>query len=278
MSYGEMARLIPVAGKKGQQEAEDRATSALLAVMTIVRPFAGSLLELLGVTLPKRGRVEAYTQPEYQTSEGATMRPDGLIQVVLGKNTVFEALVEVKTGVAKLDADQMNTYIEVARANGIGTVVSISNEIEPTPGVHPTEGVRVRGKSGPSLYHVSWAKIVAEAIKEHHHRGVDDPEQAWILGELIRYLTHANSGVVEFSDMGDGWVTVRDGAPEGRLAKRSPEVADVCQRWDQLLSVVAMRLSMETGANAIEPTSPTPACGARSSSTRSAMRGCSLAS
>ena len=252
MSDGELARLIPVAGIKGRQEAEDRATSALLAVMTVVRPFAAAVLSMFGVRIGKRAQVEAYIQPTCETADGTSLRPDGLIRVLQGKNVVFEAYVEVKTGTATLNADQLNGYMEAAKASGVNAVISISNEIAPSPGVHPTDGVRVRGRSVVDLHHVSWARIISLAIKEHHHRGVEDPEQAWILGELIRYLTHPNSGVVEFSDMGTGWVSVRDGAFEDRLSKSDPDVAAVCQRWDQLLSVAAMRLSVDTGADAIE--------------------------
>ena len=244
MSDGESARLIPVAGIKGRQEAEDRATSALLAVMTVVRPFAKTVLSMFGARIGKRAQVEAYIQPTCETADGTSLRPDGLIRVLQGKNVVFEAYVEVKTGTAALNADQLNGYMEAAKASGVNAVISISNEIAPSPGVHPTDGVRVRGRSAVDLHHVSWARIISLAIKEHHHRGVEDPEQAWILGELIRYLTHPNSGVVEFSDMGTGWVSVRDGAFEDRLSKSDPHVADVCQRWDQLLSVAAMRLSL----------------------------------
>ncbi|MCY4456680.1 MAG: hypothetical protein OXB90_01870 [Acidimicrobiaceae bacterium] len=252
MSHGETARLIPVSGIKGRKEAEDRATSALLAVMTVVRPFASVILGMFGVRIGKRAQIEAFVQPECETSDGTSLRPDGLIRVSQGKKVAFEAYVEVKTGAAPLRLDQLTAYIEAAKANDVPAVISISNEIAPSPGVHPTEGIRVRGRTGPDLHHVSWAKIVSKAIKEHHHRGIEDPEQAWILGELIRYLTHPNSGVVDFSDMGTGWVSVRDGAFEDRLSKRDPAVADVCQRWDQLLSVTAMRLSVDTGSDTIE--------------------------
>ncbi|MCQ3813183.1 MAG: hypothetical protein KTU85_02030 [Acidimicrobiia bacterium] len=252
MSHGETARLIPVSGIKGRKEAEDRATSALLAVMTVVRPFASVILGMFGVRIGKRAQIEAFVQPECETSDGTSLRPDGLIRVSQGKKVAFEAYVEVKTGAAPLRLDQLTAYIEAAKANYVPAVISISNEIAPSPGVHPTEGIRVRGRTGPDLHHVSWAKIVSKAIKEHHHRGIEDPEQAWILGELIRYLTHPNSGVVDFSDMGTGWVSVRDGAFEDRLSKRDPAVADVCQRWDQLLSVTAMRLSVDTGSDTIE--------------------------
>ena len=48
-------------------------------------------------------------------------------------------------------------------------------------------------------------------------RGVADPDQAWILGELIRYLEHSRSGALEFDDMGESWAAVRDAVAAGTL-------------------------------------------------------------
>ena len=132
----------------------------------------------------------------------------------------FEALVEVKTGDAKLEAEQINAYVEIARLNNYDCVITISNEIAPSPGVHPTDGLRLRSNSKVQVHHMSWTMILAEAVKQHTHRGVEDPEQAWILNELIRYLEHPNSGALAFSDMGANWTAVRDGAREGTLDRR----------------------------------------------------------
>ena len=251
MNTPEPARLIPVSGINGHQEAEERASSALLAVMTIVRPFSASLLAHAGVTRAASARVEAFTEPVFELGD-RTVRPDGLIEVHVGKRAAFRSLVEVKTGLAKLDADQINAYLDVARSEGMDAVITISNEIAPSPGVHPTSGLRVRSNSKVSVLHLSWTLIVSEAVKEHAHRGVDDPEQAWILGELIRYLSHPKSGVLSFADMGDNWSTVRDAAISGMLNRSDPAAVEVCQRWDQLLRVVALRLGTETGADVLE--------------------------
>ena len=251
MSTMEPARLIPVSGIKGEQEAEERAVSALLAVMTAVRPFSAALLTHAGATRAATARVEAFTEPAFEV-DGRTVRPDGLIEVHVGKRTAFRALAEAKTGLSKLDADQINTYLDVARAEDIDCVVTISNEIAPSPGVHPTPGLHVRANSKVAAHHLSWTLILSEAVKEHAHRGVEDPEQAWILGELIRYLTHPKSGVLEFSDMGDNWLKVRDAATGGTLNRADPAVTEICQRWDQLLRVAALRLSTETGADVLE--------------------------
>lgn len=86
---------------------------------------------------------------------------------------------------------------------------------------------------------------MCEVIKEHH--GVADPEQAWILGELIRYLRHPSSGANAFDDMGTEWVSVRDGARDGGLRKNDPAVREIVRRWDQLLRYGALRLESSIG-------------------------------
>ena len=248
----EPARLIPVAGIKGAREAEDRATSALLSVMSVVPSFCWALLVPLGCTSAKRARISAFMNPGYRTDDGRLVIPDGLIRVEVGQKTAFEALVETKTGLNKLGADQLNEYLEIAKGEGIDNVITISNEIAPSPGVHPTAGLRVRSNSRTQVHHLSWSLILAEAVKEHSHRGVADPEQAWILNELIRYLTHEKSGVVDFSDMGDNWSAVLAAATDGSLSRRSPEAAEICQRWDQLLRFASLKLGSEIGADVTE--------------------------
>ena len=68
---------------------------------------------------------------------------------------------------------------------------------------------------------------------QHRHHGIEDPDQAWILGELIAYLDHEKSGASGFQDMGDKWVEVRNAAANGTLRAADPEARDVAARWDQ---------------------------------------------
>ncbi len=243
----ETARLIPIAGSTGPQEAETRAVSALLAVLSIVRPFSKALLTPLGATNSARASVEVYTEVTHKMADGHTVRPDGLVRVTFGSKSKFEALIEAKTGNSALDAEQISEYVKLARECGYDCVITISNEIAPSPDVHPTDQLRVPSNSKVKVYHLSWAMILSEAVKEHAHRGVDDPEQAWILHELIRYLEHPKSGALEFSDMGSNWTDVRDGAREGTLDRRDSAVIEICQRWDQLLRFAALKLGSKIG-------------------------------
>ncbi len=247
MAEMQRARLIPVSGIGSAQEAEQRATSALLAVISIVRPFSESLFAPLGASRAKKAVVETYTEVEVKLPTGQKVRPDGLIRVTYGSST-WSALVEVKTGDAVLAADQLNNYLIAAKEIGAEAVITISNEIG-IAGAHPTEGLKVRSNSKVKVHHFSWMRILAIAVQNRVHTGVEDPEQAWILGELIRYLEHSASGASEMADMGPSWVTVRDGARDRSLQKSMAEVADVAGRWDQLIRQAALNLSSETGAD-----------------------------
>ena len=247
MAEMQRARLIPVSGIGSAQEAEQRATSALLAVISIVRPFSESLLAPLGASRAKKAEVEAFTEVEAKLPSGQKVRPDGLIRVTYGSSS-WSALVEVKTGDANLEAEQLNNYLIAAKEVGAEAVVTISNEIG-VAGAHPTDGLKIRSNSKVKVHHFSWMRILAIAVQNRVHTGVDDPEQAWILGELIRYLEHPSSGASELSDMGPSWVTVRDGARDRSLMKAMSEVADIAGRWDQLIRQAALNLSSETGAD-----------------------------
>ena len=72
MSEPEVARLIPVSGISGQREAEQRAVSALLAVLSIVRPFSVALLGPLGSTRARTACVETFVEPFYEIEDKST--------------------------------------------------------------------------------------------------------------------------------------------------------------------------------------------------------------
>ena len=115
--------------------------------------------------------------------------PDGLIRVSRGARS-WTALVEVKTGSNELATEQLENYLDIAREQGFDAVITISNEIPAIAGQHPTK-VDKRKLKRVALHHLAWNQVLAEAVMQKEFRGVADPDQAWILGELIRYLEHS---------------------------------------------------------------------------------------
>jgi hypothetical protein len=96
---------------------------------------------------------------------------------------------------------------------------------------------------------------MTEARVEHKHRGVTDPDQAWILGELIAYLDHERAGAGGFDDMGEKWVAVRDGAREATLKASDAGVRDIASRWEQLIGYLSLGLTQDLGSQ-VEPMWP----------------------
>ncbi len=237
------ARLIPTSGISGADEQERRATSAVLAVMTSVREFGRALTRPLGALA---GAVETYIEVPFVLGE-TRFYPDGLIRVTRGK-VVWTALVEVKTGTNALDAEQLESYLDIARDEGFQALITISNEIPAVAGQHPTK-IDKRKVRKVKLHHYSWSQVLSEAVMQKEHRGVADPDQAWILGELIRYLEHPRSGALEFEDMGSAWVPVREGVGRGTLRASDKSALDVAARFDALLRYTSLRLGRQLGTD-----------------------------
>jgi hypothetical protein len=242
-SNWQLARLIPTSGINGTDEQETRATSSLLAVLPIVRDYANALLRPLGAPA---GTVETFIEVPLLSGDGRTVRPDGLIRISRGVR-VWTALVEVKTGNNDLGREQVETYLDIARENGFDAVITISNQIAPSVGVHPVE-VDKRKVRKVALHHISWAEIVSAAVLQRVHRGLADSEQAWILAELIRYLEHPKSGALDFADMGTSFVAVREAVVAGTLRASDKGTIEVVSRWEQLLRFAALRLERDLGS------------------------------
>lgn len=237
------ASLIPTTGIGGAKEQEMRATSALLSVLSAVPEFSKSLLRQFGAPA---GTVETFVEVPFEAPDGRMVRPDGLIRVSRGKRS-WVCLVEVKTGRNMLDREQLETYLDVARTNGFDALVTISNQYSPSAGVHP---VKVSGHKlrRVQMHHLSWIALITEATIQHEHRGISDPDQAWILEELIRYLEHPNSGALQFEDMGQHWVSVRNSAKDGTLRKTDTGVEEVVERWIEFMRFLSLQLGRELGA------------------------------
>lgn len=235
------ARLIPTSGISGAEEQERRATSALLAVMGAVKEFSRSLLSPLGAPA---GAVDVYIEVPF-ILDGRRLFPDGLIRVVRGGKT-WTALVEVKTGRNTLEPEQLQNYLDIARENDFDCLITISNEIPAVAGQHPTTVDR-RKLRKVQMHHWSWSHLLATAVVQKEHRGVSDPEQAWILGELIRYLEHPKSGALEFADMGQNWVAVREAVVAGTLRANDKTIPDVVTRFDGLLRFASLQLGRQLG-------------------------------
>lgn len=235
------ARLIPISSASGIEALERRAASALLAVIGAVPEFAHALLKPLGA--PK-GKIRTFIEIPLKLG-GRSIRPDGIIAVTRGSKT-WGAIVETKVGASVLEPAQMDMYLDLAKELQFDAVLSISNHYVSSSAEYPIEVDR-RKLRRVALHHWSWIDVLTEAVVQKEHRGVSDPDQAYILYELIRYLSDPKSGVLTFQGMGSGWTRVRDGARDGTLRKTDSEVAAVATRWDDLVRYVCLELTKMLG-------------------------------
>jgi len=138
---------------------------------------------------------------------------------------VLDALVEVKTGTTSWLLNS-SRVIWISRATRTTTPSSRSPTSPAIAGQHPTKVDR-RRLTKVALHHYSWSEIVSEAVMQKEHRGIAT-RSGLDLGELVRYMEHPRSGVLEFQDMGSSWVDIRNAITAGTLRPltRGIEVAD----------------------------------------------------
>jgi hypothetical protein len=239
------ARLIPTSGINGAAEQERRATSALLAVMSSVREFGRAIVQPLGAPA---GQLQTFIEVPFKHGDKQCF-PDGLIRVARGQKQ-WTALVEVKTAGNELTAEQLERYLDVAREHNFDALITISNEIPPIAGQHPT-AVDKRKTKKVALHHLPWSLVLTEAVMQKEYRGVADPDQAWILGELIRYLEHPRSGAMEFNDMGSAWVPAREAINAGTLRPGDAHAVEVAGRFDALVRYSCLKLGRQLGIEVV---------------------------
>jgi hypothetical protein len=250
-----VARLIPISSASGVEAQERRAASALLAVVAAVPEFGRALLRPLGAPA---GRIQTFIEIPFKLGDHS-IRPDGIITVTRAGRT-WGAIVETKTAAGHLTTEQMETYLDLARELEFEAVLSISNHYVTSSAEYPIEVDR-RKLRKVSLHHWSWIDVLTEAVVQREFRGISDPDQAYILGELIRYLSDPRSGAVSFEGMGQHWTAVRDGAREQTLRKGDPKVAAIAARWDDLVRYLALDLTKELGRDVkqvLPPSERTP--------------------
>jgi len=241
LARAEIARLIPTVA---DSKKEERATSCLLASFMVVPAFARDVLSSAGAPVGKRLKIVCYTEVTFKTTEkGKKPRPDGLIVITNGSKQ-WTAFVESKIGNANLTQEQIEEYLDLAKQYRINALITISNQFATTPTHHPVKIPKNKLRS-VELYHFSWLSLKSKAVLLTGNKRIDDPEQAYILSELVRYLDHDSSGVSALSKMPSNWKDVCNSVQQRTaLSKGSEIVKNTVSGWHQLLRHLSLNLSM----------------------------------
>lgn len=239
---GTPARLLPVLPDARREE---RATSILLSVFSVVPEFSEAVLHEAGAKVGKRSHTTCFTEVSFRGMDTRS-RPDGLIVIQNGKKS-WVALVESKVGRSDLSTEQVEEYLDIARNQGFDAVITISNQFASLASHHPVRVNKNKTRS-VGLFHFSWTSILAKALLLIDSKRVTDVEQAFLLRELVRYLKDDASGITTPLRLSAAW---RDACEEilkgNTLNKHSETATGAVGDWFQLLRYQTIQLTLATG-------------------------------
>ena len=241
---GEIARLIPVIADSRK---EQRAASVLLAVMSAVPDLAHSILSHFGQRVGSRSSVNTFTEISFPSEQGHRGdRPDGMVVVQTGSRA-WSALFEVKIGSAELELDQIERYLHLARDNAVDALNTISNQFAALPTHHPISVSKTLTRR-VSLFHISWTAILTEAILLHENAVITDPEQAFLLREFVRFLSHDSVGMNGYQQMPPQWRDLTDLVQAGGVpSKSTPGINEIVAGWFEEVRDLSLQTSQILG-------------------------------
>jgi hypothetical protein len=243
LASGERARLFPVLADTSK---EGRTLSILLACFETVDVFGKSLLSDVGVKIGARTKIETYTEVVLKKAGDKACRPDGLV-VVKSAGSSWTALVEAKVGSADLTVEQLESYLEIARLNGVDALITISNQFAPLPSHHPLTLSAATAKKA-KIVHWSWMYLLTQATLQLGNEDVVDREQRVILNEMVRFLSHPSAGVKSFDQMPAAWSNIASTIQAGGcISAKSEEAQEVVGAWYQETRDLCLILCRQLG-------------------------------
>ncbi|WP_373084076.1 hypothetical protein [Sneathiella sp.] len=227
LTSGDEARLFPVLAETSK---EKRVASIFLAVLTQIPALAEEVLKTVGIRVGQRTKIEAFTEVVLSGETDNKCRPDGLIVVNTGRG-IWTALVEAKIGKAKLDVTQVQRYLDLAKANKIDAVITISNEFVSRADNSPIS-VPKNSLRKVDLFHWSWSWLATACEILDYQKIVEDTEQNFLLKQFNHFLAHPATGVERYTQMGARWKDVVQAVSNNEtLQKNAPEVEEAVTSW-----------------------------------------------
>lgn len=242
LSQGERLRMFPVIGDTSK---EGRSLSIFLSVMVAVYEYRASLFSDIQLKCNEKTKLEIFTEVVFKKSNGKNLRPDALIIVKNGQSE-WKAIVEAKVGSSELNAEQVESYLELAKLNNIDAVITVSNQFSPFPSHYPIS-ISASASKKMNLYHWSWSYLLVKAALILDRGEVSGFERQLILSELVRFMSHSSSGVQRFEQMPMAWSNVSNKIQSATpLSPREMEVEDVVGAWYQETQSLSMNLMRQT--------------------------------
>ncbi len=241
LKQGDDARLIPACR---DSNVEARLLSPVLAAMVIVPEFAKVMLGPLGIRIGKTTKIRALTEIVFSNDDFRKERPDGLIILSTGSRET-RILIEAKAKNNDLDAEQIEKYAALAKAEKIDAVLTISNNFTANPHHSPVK-IKSTLLRHVDLYHLSWSMVTTNVDLLLGMGNVEDKDRASLMRELQRFLAHKASGVSGFTQMNRGWRDVVKAFSSGALPRKgNPAMAEAIAAWHQEQKDMCLILSRD---------------------------------
>ena len=243
LSQGEPPRLFSVLSDTSK---EKRTMAAFLSCMARVQILAEELLKSANQKIGKRCKIECYVEvvPSILPDD-RNLRPDGMIVLRVGKRE-WKAIFEVKIGKNQLDKSQIEDYRNLARANGIDCLITISNQFTTVPTSHPIESVR-KSRSKIPVIHWSWMHVLTTVDLLISAEGNSNKDFIFLLNEFRRFLAHESAGVKGFDQMPREWTELNKFISAGGDISTQPDEAQIIlEAWHQEIRDLSLALSRMT--------------------------------
>ena len=165
ITYSEV-RLIPQLKTKD----ELALTSIFLSSLRLIKEYRDKIFKEIKLT--RAGKSYFFKEMCFSDIDEKS-RIDGVIITVVSKKIKDIVFLEVKNGTNKLEKEQIERYIDVAKKIGSKSLFTISNKFVETPSDFPLN--------------------------------IDDEDQVELMKEVLHFLTHPKSGTNGYHQMNDGW-------------------------------------------------------------------------
>jgi hypothetical protein len=155
--------------------------------------------------------------------------------------------VEAKVGNAELTVEQLDSYLEIAKLNGVDALITVSNQFAPLPSQHPVH-LSASSLKKATVLHWSWMYVLTQAALQLGNGDIEDKEQRVILNEMVRFLSHPSAGVKSFDQMPASWTAVASAVQAGgAVSAKGNDAHEVVGAWYQETRNLSLILSRQIG-------------------------------
>ena len=236
------ARLIPTSGINGPDEQERRATSALLAVMSAVR---SSDAHSPSPSAPRRRGSRPTSKSRSRWATGSSSRMGSC-----ERRSRAEVVDGARRGQDRNNVSSRRAARELPRHRPRAGLRRCAHDLQRDPGGcrSAPDAQSTSASCGRSRCTTCRGRRCCPR-RSCRRSSAASPTRTrhGSSAELIRYLEHPRSGAMEFEDMGESWVPVRDAVGAGTLRASDKGVKEVAARFDALLRFACLNLGRQLG-------------------------------